>query len=99
MTPPLSSRILGGVTRALVLKLAEADGRFRCEQRELGLEDLNSADEIWVTSSSKEILPIIELDGTAVGTGKPGDIWQYIFGIYQHYRDSVPAIENDENDD
>ncbi|WP_281645129.1 D-amino acid aminotransferase [Parendozoicomonas sp. Alg238-R29] len=89
ITPPLSERILGGVTRALVLQLAANDSRYVCEERELSADDLQQADEIWITSSSREIVPIIELDGVAVGGGEPGPVWQYMAGLYRSYRDGT----------
>ena len=89
MTPPLSERILGGITRALVLELIANDDRYTCEERELDENALKEADEIWITSSSKEILPIIELDGAPVGSGAPGPVWHHISGLYREYRDSA----------
>ncbi|MTI14716.1 D-amino acid aminotransferase [Sansalvadorimonas verongulae] len=89
ITPPLSDRILGGVTRALILQLAANDSRYICEERELSANDLQQADEIWITSSSREIVPIIELDGVSVGSGKPGPVWEYMAGLYRSYRDGT----------
>ncbi len=95
VTPPLSHRILGGVTRALVLELAVNDGRYTCEERELRAEELQQADEIWITSSNREILPITELDGVVVGNGEPGQVWRHIAGLYRIYRDTAPEIDDD----
>ncbi len=88
ITPPVSDKILAGITRHLVLALAREDGRYSCEERELRADELKQADEIWITSSSREILPIIELDKQTVGTGVPGPVWQHIAGIYLKYRDA-----------
>lgn len=89
ITPPLSHRILGGVTRALVLQLMESDGRYTCEERELSADDLKQADEIWISSSSREIVPIIELDECVVGSGNPGPVWEHMAGLYCAYRDGT----------
>ena len=89
ITPPLSERILGGVTRALILQLAANDSRYMCEERELSADDLQQADEIWITSSSREIVPIIELNGVPVGSGKPGPVWEYMACLYRTYRDGT----------
>ncbi len=93
VTPPLSDSILGGITRALVVELVTRDGRYTCEERELSAVELQRADEIWITSASKEILPITELDGASVGTGAPGPVWKHVAALYQHYRDSDRAPE------
>ena len=95
ITPPLSKHILGGVTRALVLEIATNDGRYACEQRKLKVEELRQADEVWITSSNREILPITELDGAAVGTGEPGKVWRHIAGLYQALRDAAPERKDD----
>lgn len=95
VTPPLSDRILGGVTRALVLELVARDRRMSCEERVLTADELQWADEIWITSSSREILPIVELDGVVVGRGEPGEVWQYVAGLYQAYRDAAPERYDD----
>jgi D-alanine transaminase len=50
------------------------------------LEQLQSADEIWMSSSTKEVLPITELDGKAVGQGEPGAVWQQMDALYQAYK-------------
>ncbi|MCL6269129.1 aminotransferase class IV [Sansalvadorimonas sp. 2012CJ34-2] len=95
ITPPLSKRILGGITRALVLEIATRDGCYLCEERQLKVEELREASEIWITSSNREILPIVELDGAAVGAGNPGEVWRHIAGLYRIYRDQVPEINDD----
>lgn len=62
--------ILIGVTRNAVLDLAR--GRFPIEERPILLEELAQADEAFITSSSKEILPIVQIDDLVIGNGKPG---------------------------
>ncbi|WP_211828950.1 D-amino acid aminotransferase [Kistimonas asteriae] len=86
ITPPRSHKILSGITRALVLELAVNDGAYRCEERDVSVDELKNADEIWVTSSSKEMLPIIELNGIQVGKGEPGSVWRHVAGLYQTYK-------------
>jgi branched-subunit amino acid aminotransferase/4-amino-4-deoxychorismate lyase len=65
-TPAVGAGVLPGVTRALALELAPArEGRF-------SLDDLAGADEAFTTSSIREVMPVVELDGAAVGNGRPG---------------------------
>lgn len=88
MTPPLSGNILPGVTRALVLEVAREDRRYACEEKELSLQDLRQADEIWLTSSTKEIRPVVSLDGEVVGSGQPGPVWKHIASAFCAFRDA-----------
>jgi branched-chain amino acid aminotransferase len=70
-TPPLAAGILEGVTRGIVLELARAEG---VPVREVALRpgDLADADELFITSTAREVLPVTELDGRAVGSGRVG---------------------------
>jgi len=62
--------ILIGVTRNLVLEMAQ--GRFAIEERPILLDELSLADEAFITSSSKEITPVVQIDTLTIGNGKPG---------------------------
>jgi len=75
VTSPLDEQILPGITRLILLDILKKDGSIKVEERIVTMEEVRSADEIWLTSSSKEIAPVIELDGVAVGDGKVGDVW------------------------
>jgi D-alanine transaminase len=82
ITPPKSDLLLPGITRDLVVELAEHHG-LACEERSISEAELKQAEEVWVTSSTKEILPVTTLDGKAVGDGKPGQTWQQMIKLYQ----------------
>ena len=85
ITPPKSHLLLPGITRDLVLELARAN-KIDCEERDITEEELRDASEVWMTSSSKEIVPIVELDGKPVGKGQFGPIWESMIDIYQAYK-------------
>ena len=72
-TPPLEVGILAGVTRERVLELARAEGLL-ARERAIRPEDLARADELFITSTAREILPVTALDGRAVGSGRVGPL-------------------------
>lgn len=81
-TPPKSNLILHGITRAFILELAQQAG-LSCTERELSLTELRAADEVWISSSTRELLPVTAVDGAPVADGKPGDYWRKVYGLYQ----------------
>lgn len=76
ITPPLDNQILPGITRNMLLDILQKDGTLQVQERVINMSEVRTADELWLTSSSKEIAPVVELDGKPVGNGKVGDIWQ-----------------------
>ncbi len=93
ITPPKSPLLLPGITRDLVLELADAHGVPWCEA-DIHDNDLNTAEEIWLTSSTKEIMPVTRLNGRAVGDGRPGAHWERMATLYRAYiqktREEIP---------
>jgi len=87
-TPPHSRRILPGTTRGAIEELAV---RARIPHRTvaIGEAELRHADEIWISSAVREALPVTTLDGTPVGTGKPGPIWQRMREEFQRYKQEL----------
>ena len=71
-TPPLTENILPGVTRKVILELIQ-DTSFEYEETKITVDSFLSAEEIWVTNSTKGVIPIIELDGKKIGSGLPGE--------------------------
>jgi D-alanine transaminase len=85
VTPPKGPFILPGITRDLVVEIARAKG-IPCDELPVKTEALSAADEVWLTSSTKEILPITRIDGRAVGSGKPGSMHAKMFALYKEYK-------------
>lgn len=85
MTAPKSSAILAGITRDIILELAQAH-QIPVTEQAIPVAALKTASEIWVTSSTREIVPVVELDGEKVADGKAGPIWQKINALYQVYK-------------
>lgn len=81
-TPPLDKQLLSGITRLMLLDILRKEAILEVEERIVTMTEVQNADELWVTSSSKEIVPVIELDGNPVGNGQVGDIWQLAQSLY-----------------
>lgn len=84
-TPPKSNNILPGITRDLVIELLEQKN-MPCTEASITKTELFQADEVWLTSSTQEIVPVIQLDGQPVGTGVPGPLWHKVLEFYQKYK-------------
>ena len=75
-TPPLDNQVLPGITRLMLLDMLRKDGSVQVEERVVTMQEAQAADEIWLTSSSKDVAPVVELDGNPVGSGDPGPVWE-----------------------
>ena len=75
ITPLLDNQKLPGITRQIILDVLRKDAQIAVEERIVSMDEVANADEVWITSSSKEIAPITEIDGKPVGDGSIGDIW------------------------
>jgi D-alanine transaminase len=84
-TPPLGQQILGGVTRDLVLELAK---QYNHPYQEINIPeaDLFSADEIWLTSSNREVMPVIKLNNKSINDNQPGPLWHKMIHYYQAFK-------------
>jgi len=83
-TPIQDNQILPGITRGLIIDILAKDGTLTVEERIVTLDEVRSADEIWITSSSKEIAPVTMLDGTEVGNGQVGQVWLKAATLYSN---------------
>ncbi|MFB3080681.1 MAG: D-amino acid aminotransferase [Nitrosomonadaceae bacterium] len=88
LAPPKSYLMLPGITYDVVLELAAAND-IPHEVREVSEYEIRTAQELLLTSSTKEIMPITRLDGKLVGSGKPGTIFKQLYQIYQNYKATV----------
>lgn len=74
-TPNLDHQKLPGVTRAMLLDMLRDSGSRSVEERPISRHEVLAADEVWLTSATKEIAPVTAIDGQKVGDGKPGPVW------------------------
>jgi D-alanine transaminase len=88
LAPPKSNLILPGVTYDVVLELAAANG-IPIQVRPVAEAELRSADEVWVTSSTKEVLPITRIDDAPVADGRPGPLAARMNALYQDFKNQV----------
>jgi len=82
ITPSKDNQILAGITRHILLDLLRIEGSIPVEERAVTMDEVFEADEVWVTSSSKEVVPVVEVDGKAIGDGEIGDVWLAAQTIY-----------------
>ena len=85
MTPAKDECLLPGITRDLILEIA-AEAKLEYAECDISLEALQNADEIWLTSSTKEIVPVTQLNDKPVGNGKPGHLWRDMLSRYQAHK-------------
>ncbi|HEX8873254.1 MAG TPA: D-amino acid aminotransferase [Nitrosospira sp.] len=88
LAPPKNHLMLPGITYDVVLELADAH-QIPHEVRTVSEYEVRTAQEILLTSSTKEVMPITRLDGKPVGDGKPGPMFELLYRLYQNYKINV----------
>ena len=88
ITPPNSPTLLPGVTRDLIIELA-ANHAVAFREADISEAELFSADEIWLSSSTREISPVTLLDETVISNGKPGPVWKHMISLYQDCKSAI----------
>ncbi len=88
LAPPPSSLMLTGITYDVVLELAAANG-IPHQVRPVSEAEVRRADELWMTSSTKEVMAIVKLDGAPVGHGVPGPLARQMDALYQTFKQQV----------
>ncbi|MEO7744319.1 MAG: D-amino acid aminotransferase [Usitatibacter sp.] len=85
LAPPGNNLILLGITYDLLVRLA-AEGTVKHEIRPVTEAEVRAADEVWLTSSTKEVLAVTTLDGKPVGSGKPGPVFKRMHALFQEHK-------------
>jgi len=88
LAPQKNHLMLTGITYDVVLELAAKHG-LPTEVRDITDAEVRGADELWLTSSTKEVLPIVTLDARPIGTGQPGPVFTRMYGWYQEFKRDV----------
>jgi D-alanine transaminase len=81
ITRHLGTEILHGITRAAVLRFA-LEAQMKVEERPFTIQEAQDADEAFITSASTFVMPVVEIDGAAIGTGNPGPVAARLREIY-----------------
>lgn len=84
-TPPKNNHVLPGITRDLVVEIL-ADHKMTYSETTICEEELLNADEVWITSSTWEVVPVIQLNNMPVGSGNVGPLWRKVNQLYQEFK-------------
>lgn len=85
LTPPLGPHILDGITRDLIIGLAQRN-EIPVREAPVTVQQLTQANEIWISSSTRGARPVVLLDGQPVGDGRPGSLWRTMAEYYAEFR-------------
>lgn len=96
IAPPKNHLMLPGITYDIVLELAAANG-IPYEVRKVSEYEIRNSQELLLTSSTKEIMPITRLDGKNVGDGAPGSMFKRLHQLYQTYKNTVMRGDTNNN--
>jgi D-alanine transaminase len=83
--PPQDNLILLGITYDLLVRLA-GEGTVKLEIRPITEAQLRGADEVWLSSSTKEVLAVTTIDGEPVGGGRPGAVFKRMHALFQEHK-------------
>ena len=88
MTPPNGPALLPGITRDLIIELA-VNNAIPFREADITQQQLFAAEEIWLTSSTREISAVIQLNDQLINAGKPGPLWRRMINLYQDYKQAI----------
>jgi D-alanine transaminase len=91
LCPPMDNLILPGITYELMIELARKNN-MPLEIRRVARWQVKKADELWIMSSTKEVVPIVRLDDKPIGTGQPGPIFKKMYQLFPDYKRTLPAM-------
>ena len=80
-TPPIETGALGGITRKTVIEIAQSMS-IPLEEKNISIEDLKDADELFFTGTATEVVGVVAIDGENIGSGAPGDVTNSIRDKY-----------------
>lgn len=89
LTPPLDQQKLPGITRNMLIDILHTYGDIPFAEHVVTRDQVARAEEIWLTSSTKEVVPVTQLDGNKVGSGQPGPYWQKAQSLFDRYRFNI----------
>jgi len=91
-TPPLDAGLLAGITRGFIFELGSTTG-VTVEEAKLKDDDLFGADEAFFTSTTKELMPIVQVDNHTIGSGTPGAVTQQLLAEYRRRANELTTLE------
>ena len=91
LTPPLAAGALYGITRSVAIELAESLG-IKAKEPNLTRYDLYNADEVFITGTAVEVVPVVKIDGRLIGSGKPGKLTKKLIKAYQDLTNSTGEV-------
>jgi len=91
LTPPLAAGALYGITRSVAIELAESLG-IEAKEPNLTRYDLYNADEVFITGTAAEVVPVVKIDGRQIGSGKPGKLTKKLIKAYQDLTNSTGVV-------
>jgi branched-chain amino acid aminotransferase len=83
-TPPISAGILEGITRGAVIELT-AKRKMPFHEKDLTRHDLYVADECFLTGTAAEVIPVMQIDGRPINSGKPGPITRQLMADFREF--------------
>lgn len=89
LCPPTDNLILAGITYMLMIDLAKQAG-LPLEMRRVKRREVATADEVWIMSSTKEVVSIVSLDDKPIADGKPGPMWKKMYQLFQEHKRNLP---------
>lgn len=85
-TPALDHTLLPGITRGLIIDVVTDHSDIKVAEQDLSLEDFLDADEVWLSSSTREIAPVTRIDDRVIGNGQIGPVWTRVIDLFQTHK-------------
>lgn len=85
LTPPLDGHILESVTRRVLLQIMNSRADMRFRESAISLDDIPSFQEAFIASTTRSVLPVVRIDDTVVGSGKPGPVTRAVMATFDEY--------------